>query len=213
MISASTKYTRTLAFLGLAIGVSSITAQAQYGGFQLRSSTFTNDSVLPIGMILNNQVSGVNTCSINGAAGGDTSPELSWSGAPFGTQSFVVVTYDVTAGFTHWGIYNIKGTATGLPANAGVAGSTFGQQIENDFGLGKEYDGPCPPAGIAPESHEYVFTVYALSVPKLTLTGSANFPSNAEVLYHALIAAGREDEILGTASLTGFYSSTPLAGN
>jgi Raf kinase inhibitor-like YbhB/YbcL family protein len=213
MISAASKYIRTLACLGLAIAVPGLTAQAQYGGFQLKSSTFTNDSVLPISAILNNQVSGVNTCSINGAAGGDTSPELSWTGAPYGTQSFVVVTYDVTAGFTHWGIYNIKGSATGLPAGAGVAGSTFGQQIENDFGLGQEYDGPCPPTGIAPDSHQYVFTVYALCVPRLTLPGSTNFPSNAEALYHALILAGQNDEILGTASLTGFYSSTPPAAN
>ncbi len=213
MISAAMKYIRMLASVGLAIGLLGLAAQAQLGEFQLKSSTFTNNSVLPISMILNNQVNGVNTCSINGAAGGDASPELSWSGAPFGTQSFVVVTYDVTAGFTHWGIYNIKGNATGLPAGAGVAGSTFGQQIENDFDLGKEYDGPCPPTGIAPDSHEYVFTVYALSVPKLTLTGSTNFPSNAEALYHALIDAGRQDEILASASLTGFYSSTPLAAN
>lgn len=211
MISAASKYIRTLACLGLAIGLLGLTAQAQYGQFQLKSSTFSNDSVLPLSTILNNPVNGVNSCSINGAAGGDKSPELSWTNAPRGTQSFVVVTYDVTAGFTHWGIYNIKGNATGLPAGAGVAGSSYGEQIENDFALGQEYDGPCPPTGIAPDSHQYVFTVYALAVPKLTLPGSTNFPSNAEALYHALIWAGQNDVILGTSSLTGFYSSTPPA--
>jgi len=179
-----------------------------YGGFQLTSSTFTNNSELPLSMILNNQVNGVNTCSVNGAAGGDTSPELSWSGAPQGTRSFVVVLYDVTAAFTHWGMYNIKPTVSQLPAGAGVAGSSYGLQIENDFDLGMEYDGPCPPAGYVPYQHQYVFTIYALST-QLTLPSSTNFPANGETLYHALIQAGIEGEILGKTSLTGYYSSTP----
>jgi hypothetical protein len=41
------------------------------------------------------------------------------------------------------------------------------------------------------------------------LPESANFPANAETLYHALIRAGVKGEILGSASLTGYYSSTP----
>jgi hypothetical protein len=32
-----------------------------------------------------------------------------------------------------------------------------------------------------------------------------------ETLYHALIRAGQQDEILGEASLTELYSSTPPA--
>jgi hypothetical protein len=55
-----------------------------------------------------------------------------------------------------------------------------------------------------------VFTVYALSTP-LVLPSSANFPPNGETLYHALIEAGEQGAILGKASLTGFFSSTPPA--
>jgi Raf kinase inhibitor-like YbhB/YbcL family protein len=161
-------------------------------------------------MILNNPANGVNTCTANGAAGYDESPELSWTGAPWGTQFFAVVLYDVTAAFTHWGMYNISGNVTQLPENAGVANSHFGLQIENDFDLGQQYDGPCPPANVAPDTHKYVFTVYALST-KLSLPSSTNFPANAETLYHALIRAGKQGEILGEASLTGLYSSTPPA--
>jgi Raf kinase inhibitor-like YbhB/YbcL family protein len=196
------------AVLGLlAVGAA---AQNYSGNFQLYSKTFANQSVLPLSTILNNQVNGVNTCTANGAPGGDTSPELSWTGVPYGTQSFVVVLYDVTASFTHWGMYNINGYANGLPANAGVAGSPYGTQILNDFELGNQYDGPCPPANVAPDTHEYVFTVYALST-RLDLPGSSNFPTNAETLYHGLIAAGRQGQILASASLTGYYSSTPPA--
>jgi phosphatidylethanolamine-binding protein (PEBP) family uncharacterized protein len=99
-----------------------------------------------------------------------------------------------------------------LPQNAGVAGSRYGTQIENDFGLGQQYDGPCPPAGVAPEIHSYVFTVYALSTT-LSLPGSTNFPANGETLYHALIAAGQHGQILGKASLTALYSATPGTGH
>jgi Raf kinase inhibitor-like YbhB/YbcL family protein len=199
--------------VSLLLGCCAVSASAQVSAsfpanFQLHSPAFVNDGVLPLSAVYNNQSNGVNTCTANGAAGGDQSPQLSWTGAPWGTESYVVVLYDVTAAFTHWGMYNIKGYATGLPANAGVAGSTYGTQIGNDFGLGNQYDGPCPPAGYAPYAHQYVFTVYALS-SKLNLPESANFPANAETLYHALIVAGEKGEILGAASLTGYYSSTP----
>jgi Raf kinase inhibitor-like YbhB/YbcL family protein len=195
--------------IALALGMLAASAPAQES-FQLHSTTFSNDSTLPISTILNLQVNGVNTCSASGAAGYDESPQLFWTGVPRGTQSFVVVLYDVTASFTHWGMYNIGGNVTQLPENAGKAGSPYGLQIENDFGLGQEYDGPCPPANVTPDTHKYVFTVYALNT-KLGLPGSANFPANGETLYHALIRAGQHNEILGEASLLGLYSSTPPA--
>jgi phosphatidylethanolamine-binding protein (PEBP) family uncharacterized protein len=107
-------------------------------------------------------------------------------------------------------MYNIPGNATGLPQNAGVAGSLYGSQIANDFGIGAGYDGPCPPANVAPYVHRYVFTVYALD-RELELPSSANFPANAETLYHALIKAGQHGHILASASLTGLYSTTSSA--
>jgi Raf kinase inhibitor-like YbhB/YbcL family protein len=176
--------------------------------FQVTSSEFQNQTTLPISMINNNIVNGINTCSINGSPGGDESPDLEWTNAPAGTQSFVVVLYDVTAAFTHWGMYNIAGSSTGLPQNAGVAGSTYGQQVYNDFFTAAAYGGPCPPAGYVPYVHHYQFTVYALDTT-LTLPGSANFPPSAETLYHALIDAGEFRHILGSARLVGFYSTTP----
>jgi Raf kinase inhibitor-like YbhB/YbcL family protein len=187
------------------------TAYAQ-DGFQLHSNTFQNDGTPPLSMILNEPSNGVNVCTASGAAGGDQSPQLSWTGAPYGTRSFVVVLYDTTAAFTHWGMYNISANVNELPQNAGVAGSSFGPQIENDFELGQEYDGPCPPANVAPDIHNYVFTVYALNTT-LNLPASTNFPANAETLYHALITAGERGQILAQASLTALYSSTPGTGH
>jgi len=37
----------------------------------------------------------------------------------------------------------------------------------------------------------------------------AHIPPAAEILYQALIGAGRDDHILGSASLTGQYSIIP----
>jgi Raf kinase inhibitor-like YbhB/YbcL family protein len=183
------------------------TASAQQT-FQLHSSTFTDYGTPPLSMILNEVTNGVNACTASGAMGLDQSPELNWTGAPRGTRSFVVVLYDTTASFTHWGMYNIGQNVHELPQNAGVANSSYGPEILNDFEFGQEYDGPCPPAGYAPEVHNYVFTVYALCTT-LDLAGTTNFPVNAETLYHALIVAGQQGQILAQANLTALYSSTP----
>jgi Raf kinase inhibitor-like YbhB/YbcL family protein len=176
--------------------------------FQLTSTTFQNNTTLPIAAINNITVNGANVCSVDGSPGGNQSPELSWTNASPRTVSFVVTAYDTTAAFTHWGIYNISPTATGLPENAGVAGIQYGKQIVNDFFVGAEYDGPCPPANVRPFVHHYVFTVYALDIV-LRLPSSANFPASAETLYQALIKAGRAGHILQSASITGLYSTTP----
>jgi Raf kinase inhibitor-like YbhB/YbcL family protein len=182
--------------------------------FKLSSSTFEDGATLPLSMIYtfySSTAPTTNICTYNGEAGGDESPELSWTDAPRHTRSFVMVTYDVTASFTHWGMYNISGDATGLPANAGVAGSTYGEQIANDFG-DLSYDGPCPPTGLTPLVHHYVFTVYALDTMLPTLPTHGDFPPGAEALYHALISAGRDGHILDSTSISGFYSAAAPPG-
>ena len=65
-------------------------------------------------------------------AGGPTSPNpaLSWSQVPMGTQSFVLLLHDPepvlakgsTMDITHWLIWNIPGSSTGLPEGDGRHG-------------------------------------------------------------------------------------------
>jgi len=167
-------------------------------GHKLRitSTTFSNGGTIPLSMVWNQ-------CTAY-PGGANQSPQLSWTGAPNRTRSFIVVAYDVTASFTHWGMYNVAPTTTSLPVNAGVAGSTYGPQISNDFG-DRSYDGPCPPTTLIPLSHEYVFTVYALDVMLPTLPTIGDFPPGAEALYQAMIAAARDGDILGSASTSGFF--------
>jgi Raf kinase inhibitor-like YbhB/YbcL family protein len=176
------------------------------GRMELSSATFKNGSPLPATNIYNTFYPGTtfNSCSATGAMGGDQSPQLTWKHAPHNTRSFVVVLYDTTAAFTHWGMYNIAADIRMLPEDAGVADSAYGSQVYNDFG-DPHYDGPCPPAGVAPDVHHYVFTVYALD-SELEVPSSANFPANAETLYQALIQAGRDGHILASAQLLALNS-------
>lgn len=62
------------------------------------------------------------------------------------------------------------------------------------------YDGPCPPWNDE-LMHRYVFTVYALSVPAMDVTGELNGPN--------VMAALEKNVVLGTASLTGLYTLNP----
>jgi Raf kinase inhibitor-like YbhB/YbcL family protein len=176
-------------------------------GFLVKSATFVDNSTLPISMIDNYAVNGVNSCSANGAPGGDESPQLSWLHAPWGTRSFVVMAFDETASFTHWGMYNIAPNARSLPANAGVNGSSYGAQIINDFGS-VGYEGPCPPPNYTPTNHHYLFTVYALD-EVLKLPASTDFPAAAETLLHALAREGAHGHVLSSATISGFYSTAP----
>jgi Raf kinase inhibitor-like YbhB/YbcL family protein len=113
-----------------------------------------------------------------GCSGDNVSPALNWSGAPAGTQSFALTVYDPDAptgsGWWHWVVINIPASASGLSAGAGStdgkslpAGS---QQVKTDFGMAG-YGGPCPPAGDKP--HRYIFTLYALKVPRLEVGADA----------------------------------------
>lgn len=163
---------------------------------RLTSTTFSNNGTIPLSMVWNQ-------CTAY-PGGADQSPQLAWAGAPHRTRSFIVVAYDVTASFTHWGMYNIASKTTSLPLNAGVVGSIYGPQISNDFG-DRSYDGPCPPTTLTPVSHQYVFTVYALDVMLPTLPNYGDFPPGAEALYQAMIAAGRNGDILDSASIKGVF--------
>jgi Raf kinase inhibitor-like YbhB/YbcL family protein len=206
------KRTITVAFgalclLALATVVSA--QEAPSAEFQLTSNNFKDGGTLPISAIYNYTSNGSNACSINGAVGLDKSPQLSWTGAPPETRSFAVTVFDTVAGVVHWGMYNISPEITSLPQNTGVAGSSYGLQVQNVFS-DVSYDGPCPPAGVAPDNHRYLFTVWALDT-ELTLFSTANFPASALTLYRALVGAGSTRHILATASIVGFYSTTPPA--
>ena len=114
-----------------------------------------------------------------GCAGDNQSPALRWSGAPAGTQSFAVTAYDPDAptgsGWWHWFVVDLPLGLNGLAADAGAEGGAQlpagARHIRNDYGA-YAWGGMCPPAGDKP--HRYVFTLHALSVPRLDIPDDAS---------------------------------------
>jgi hypothetical protein len=62
------------------------TRNVEHEHFRVRSTTFEDGTELPLSMINNIQTSGVNACTPNGNAGGNQSPELSWSPGKHSTR-------------------------------------------------------------------------------------------------------------------------------
>jgi Raf kinase inhibitor-like YbhB/YbcL family protein len=115
-----------------------------------------------------------------GVPGGeDISPQLSWSGFPPETSSFVVSMYDPQAptgsGFWHWVVADIPASTTSLPAGAGSADGTRlpddAFQLAGDGGA-QQYIGGAPPAGSG--VHNYYLTVTALDIEKSGLDENAS---------------------------------------
>ena len=142
------------------------------------------------------QVSG-----IFGAGGQDTSPQLSWSGFPSGTQSFVVTMCDPEAptvtGFWHWAVVNIPVDVTELPAGAGdESGSALPAgafQLPNDARMAR-YCGAGPPPGHG--RHRYIFAVLALDIERIEIDKGA---TPAWLMFNLLGCT------LGRAFLEGWY--------
>lgn len=134
-----------------------------------------------------------------GAGGTNVSPPLAWTGAPAGTQTFAVVMRDVTLGGNdnfHWTIFDMPAATSslpeGVPTGATPAAPAGAKQIADSFNVDVGYLGPCPPNG----SHEYVFTLYALSAAQLP-TPIVSTPAAYESTIQGLS--------LASATLKGVY--------
>ena len=134
-----------------------------------------------------------------GCEGGNTSPQLAWSGAPEGTRSFALTVYDPDAptgsGWWHWQAVNIPADVTELKTGAGSVGKNMmpegSMQIVNDYGS-RGFGGACPPVG--DKAHRYQFTLHALKVEKLELPEDASgalagYMINANAIETATIEA------------------------
>jgi len=169
-----------------------LAASAHAGGFTLAST-----DIHPDGEIGNHFV-----YQGFGCHGDNVSPQLSWSGAPSGTQGFALLVHDPDAptggaGWWHWVVYDIPASVNSLPQGAGSAdGKSMPSgvvQAKTDFGT-PGWGGPCPPPGHG--KHHYHFTLYALKVAKLEVPAGA---------APALIGYTVNANALGKAELTGLY--------
>jgi Raf kinase inhibitor-like YbhB/YbcL family protein len=139
-------------------------------------------------------------------AGGPTSPspELKWSQVPMGTQSFVLLLHDpepvLAKGskmdITHWLIWNIPGTSTGLAE--GVAQGELPDGSRQVSLRGNGYMGPGAPAG---PYHHYTFELYALDTKLEVPQGT---PQQAADTRNAVVNA-MDGHVLGKAVLVARF--------
>lgn len=128
----------------------------QLPSFDLHSSDLTDGEVL---------------ADLHVLSKGNTSPQLSWSGAPEGTKSFVVTCFDPDAptpsGYWHWGLVDVPADVTSLDTGAGGAGISLpgnAFHVRTDGGA-SAFEGAAPPAGDHP--HRYYFAVHAVGLDSL----------------------------------------------
>lgn len=140
----------------------------------INAQTFTLKSEDIGGQITNKQVFNGFGCT-----GENVSPQLSWSDAPEHTKSFAITVYDPDAptgsGWWHWVAFDIPANVSQLKRNAGNISKSLmpegSVQSITDYGQAG-YGGPCPPEG--DDDHQYIFTIYALSIDKLGLDANAS---------------------------------------
>ena len=132
------------------------------------------------------------------------SPALKWSQVPAGTQSFVLLMHDpepvLAKGskmdITHWLIWNIPGTSTGLAE--GVAAGELPDGSRQVSLRSNAYMGPGAPAG---PYHHYTFELYALDI-KLEVPQGA--PQDAAATRTAVVNA-MDGHVLGKALLVARF--------
>jgi Raf kinase inhibitor-like YbhB/YbcL family protein len=132
------------------------------------------------------------------------SPELKWSQVPMGTQSFVLLMHDpepvLQRGLmdvTHWLVWNIPATSTGLPEGM-MAAAELPDGTRQVSLRSNGYMGPGAPPG---PYHHYTFELYALDI-KLDVPQST--PQQAADTRKAVFAA-MDGHILGKAVLVGRF--------
>ncbi|MEZ5094935.1 MAG: YbhB/YbcL family Raf kinase inhibitor-like protein [Nocardioides sp.] len=134
------------------------------------------------------------------AALGNTSPQLSWSGAPEGTRSYVVTCFDPDAptpsGFWHWVLVDLPADCSSLETGAGAEGADLpghAFMCRNDGGA-KAFMGAAPPPG--DQVHRYYFVVHAVGGESLGVDSDASA---------AVVSFNLAFKTLGRAILTGTY--------
>lgn len=184
--------------LGLSLSTISLAAQAPAGGGQrggpprppltLTTSAWPDGDPIPVKYT---------------QAGDQVSPALNWTNVPDGTQSFVLHMRDPdvarnrgTEDQVHWLVWNIPGTATGMPENV-----PKGEQLQDGSrqisASGAVYRGPGAPA--TGPLHHYTFELYALDTKIDLPAGTDAWDTRTKVW------AAMQGHVLGKAVYVGLF--------
>ncbi len=161
-------------------GLLTLSSAALAAPFQLTADSFKNGGNAPLTMGGGGQCPGTNT-----------SPQLSWSNAPAGTRSFVLLIEDPQGanglGVMHFIGYGIDASRHQFATGELSDGSLYTSGINVRGGTG--YAGPCPPKN--GDIHNYNFTVIATNLNVNALPKGLNKISlNTRLKGHTLGAAG-----------------------
>ena len=136
--------------------------------------------------------------------GRDVSPALTWSGAPDSTRSFVLLVHDADAAqgdgtddTLHWLVWNIPGTATGLPEGV-PSGAQLANGTRQISVSGPYYRGPA--AAATGPAHHYLFELYALDTMLNIQPTAMSAAATREAVMRAI--AGR---VRAKGVLVGLY--------
>jgi Raf kinase inhibitor-like YbhB/YbcL family protein len=143
--------------LAFTVLFASLPVAANAAGFVISANGEADNAMLPAAMGYDKLDSG----GVRSCGGVNQAPGFSWANPPAKTTSYAILELDPDGrgglGVSHWVIYNIPGSATGISTAEIAAGKYTPGRGSNDF-VG--YRGPCPPPGDAP--HHYVVTLFAL---------------------------------------------------
>lgn len=136
-------------------------------------------------------------------AGDQTSPELTWTNTPPNTASFVLHVHDLEAARNrttddqlHWLVWNIPGSATGLPEGV-PQGAELKDGSRQISASGPMFRGPGAPAN--GPMHHYTFEIFALDT-KLDVQPAADaFETRTNVMK------AMQGHILGKAVYMGLF--------
>jgi len=139
-----------------------------------------------------------------GAAPGEgTSPAISWTNVPAGTQSFVLNMRDLdvarnktTEDQAHWVVWNIPATSTGY-AEGQPKGEKLPDGSYQHSATGQVYRGPG--AAATGPRHHYMFEIYALDTKLDVTPGADAFESRTKVV------AAMQGHVLGKAVYGGLF--------
>ena len=192
-------------FAGLIVALSAISLAAQQRGAAPAAAPAAPPMTMTVaGFPDGGQIPVRFSQAAEGAAPGEgTSPAITWTNVPAGTQSFFLNMHDMDVARNktsddqaHWVVWNIPPTATGLPE--GVAKGS--QRPDGSYQIsatGPVYRGPGAPA--TGPMHHYMFEVYALDT-KLDVQPAADaFETRANV-FKAM-----QGHILGKAVYGGLF--------